>query len=100
MTVLTAPDRSIPSTAPPAAADWHPADVFAALRKRGRTLAALSIEHGYHATAAGKALRTPWPAMEQIIADALSMPPHAIWPSRYHADGTPRRQSGRRAQQS
>lgn len=71
--------------------DWHPADVLAALKKRGKTLAGLSVQHGYHPTAAGKALKRPWPAMEAIIAGALSMPPADIWPSRYppqdHTDG-------------
>ncbi len=64
-------------------ADWHPADVLAALKKRGRTLAGLSVQHGYHPTAAGKALKRPWPAMEAIIAEALNLHPAVIWPSRY-----------------
>ena len=69
-------------------ADWHPADVLAALKKRGKTLAGLSVQHGYHPTAAGKALKRPWPAMEAIIADALDVPPATIWPSRYPADSS------------
>jgi Ner family transcriptional regulator len=63
--------------------DWHPADVLAALKKRGKTLSGLSIAHGYHATAAGKALKHPWPAMEALIAAALGLKPEEIWPSRY-----------------
>jgi Ner family transcriptional regulator len=69
--------------------DWHPADVLAALKKRGHTLAGLSVENGYHPTAAGKALRHPWPAMEAIIAAALGLPPQLVWPSRYDAEGQP-----------
>ena len=72
------------------AEDWHPADVLAALKKRGRSLSGLSVENGYHPTAAGKALKQPWPAMEQIIATALQMPPQEIWPSRYRR-GQPQR---------
>lgn len=68
--------------------DWHPADVLAALKKRGRTLAGVSIQHGYHPTAAGKALKRRWPAMEAIIAEALDLTPADIWPSRYKTDGT------------
>lgn len=68
-------------------ADWHPADVLAALKKRGKTLAGVSVQHGYHPTAAGKALKRPWPAMEAIIADALGVAPAEIWPSRYRPDG-------------
>ena len=63
--------------------DWHPADVLAALKKRGRTLSGLSTAHGYHVTAAGKALKHPWPAMEALIAAAIGVTPEEIWPTRY-----------------
>lgn len=69
--------------------DWHPADVLAALKKRGHSLAGLSVANGYHPTAAGKALKQPWPAVERILADALGLPPQAIWPSRYNGEGEP-----------
>lgn len=64
--------------------DWHPADVLAALKKRGKTLSGLSRAHGYHATAAGKALKKPWPALEALIASELELDPGEIWPSRYN----------------
>lgn len=69
--------------------DWHPADVLAALKKRGHSLAGLSIANGYHPTAAGKALKQPWPAIERLIAAAIGVVPHAIWPSRYDEEGNP-----------
>jgi len=69
--------------------DWHPADVLAALKKRGHSLAGLSVANGYHPTAAGKALKRSWPAIEAIIAAALDLPPAAIWPSRYDPAGQP-----------
>ena len=69
--------------------DWHPADVLAALKKRGHSLAGLSVANGYHPTAAGKALKQPWPALEQIIAAALALTPQEIWPSRYDDRGSP-----------
>jgi Ner family transcriptional regulator len=68
-------------------ADWHPADVLAALKKRGKSLSGLSVAHGYHPTAAGKALKRPWPALEAIIARALDTEPETIWPSRYAGTG-------------
>jgi Ner family transcriptional regulator len=77
------------STGRPTPTDWHPADVLAALKKRGHSLASLSVANGYHPTAAGKALKRPWPAIEAIIAAALEMTPAAIWPSRYDAEGQP-----------
>jgi Ner family transcriptional regulator len=67
----------------PKKVDWHPADVLAALKKRGKTLSGVSRGHGYHATAAGKALKKHWPALEALIAAELSMTPEDIWPSRY-----------------
>ena len=63
--------------------DWHPADILAALVKRGHRLSSLSVRNGYHPTAVGKALRAPWPRAERIIADALGVEPNMIWPSRY-----------------
>jgi Ner family transcriptional regulator len=69
--------------------DWHPADVLAALKKRGHSLAGLSVANGYHPTAAGKALKQAWPAMERLVADAIGVPPQQIWPSRYDGDGSP-----------
>jgi Ner family transcriptional regulator len=67
----------------PRKTDWHPADVLAALKKRGKTLSGLSQANGYHPTAAGKALKKPWPAMEKLIAAELGLKPGDIWPSRY-----------------
>jgi len=80
-------DPEIKQTEP--SPDWHPADVLAALKKRGQSLAGLSVMHGYHPTAAGKALKRSWPAMEAIIATALGLTPAHIWPSRYDATGQP-----------
>ena len=81
-------------TAPTNSGDWHPADVMAALRKTPErwTLRALSLASGYSEGAVGRAIRdTAWPAVERVIADALGLEPWDIWPSRYHADGTPKK---------
>jgi Ner family transcriptional regulator len=77
-------------------ADWHPADVKAALKKRGLTLSALSRNHGYHPSAAGIAIRSGWPELERIIAEALGTTPRVMWPSRYTEDGVPLRYLPRR----
>jgi Ner family transcriptional regulator len=69
--------------------DWHPADIGAALKNRGLTLAGLSIANGYHKTAAGKALKLRWRAMEVIIAEAIGVAPATIWPSRYSSAERP-----------
>ncbi|MGD0430302.1 MAG: helix-turn-helix domain-containing protein [Acetobacteraceae bacterium] len=74
----------------PKKVDWHPADVLAALKKRGKTLSGLSRAHGYHATAAGKALKKHWPALEALIAAELDLRPEDIWPGRYDRAPRPR----------
>ncbi len=69
--------------------DWPVPRIKYELEMRSLTLAGLSRDAGYSETAAGRALRTAWPAMEEIIGDALGVAPQTIWPSRY-IDGVPR----------
>ncbi|CAI2077890.1 DNA-binding transcriptional regulator Nlp [Serratia ficaria] len=63
--------------------DWHPADVIAALKKEGTTLAAVSREAGLASSTLANALFRRWPRGERLIAEALELPPSEIWPSRY-----------------
>ncbi|XBS70445.1 helix-turn-helix transcriptional regulator [Acerihabitans sp. KWT182] len=63
--------------------DWHPADIIAALRKRGTTLAAVSRAAGLSSSTLANALTRPWPKGEWLIADRLEIHPAEIWPSRY-----------------
>lgn len=77
--------------------DWHPADVKAALHKRGITLSSLAKAHGLsESTSFSAALVRSMPANEKRIADALCLHPKDIWPSRYNEDGT-RKPQGFRA---
>lgn len=68
--------------------DWHPADVIAALRKKGTTLAAVSRQAGLSSSTLANALSRPWPKGEWLIADALCIHPAEIWPSRYYDPNT------------
>lgn len=63
--------------------DWHSADIIAALRKRGTTLAAISRYAGLSSSTLANALSRPWPKGEWIIANYLEIHPSEIWPSRY-----------------
>lgn len=63
--------------------DWHPADIIAALRKRGTSLAAVSRSAGLASSTLANALSRPWPKGEWLIAGALELHPSQIWPSRY-----------------
>ena len=63
--------------------DMHAEDIKAEIRKRGKSLTELSLDHGYAAAAVGLALKQRWPSVERIIAEFIGKQPHEIWPSRY-----------------
>lgn len=81
--------------------DWHPADILAALHKRGITLLELSRRCGIKgsSTLSKAMVNTSYPLNEKRLADALGMEPKDIWPTRYNADGT-RKSFGLRALKS
>ncbi|MFU2319151.1 helix-turn-helix domain-containing protein [Rahnella sp. PCH160] len=68
--------------------DWHQADIIAALRKKGTTLAAVSRAAGLSSSTLSNALSRPWPKGEILIGQALGIPPSVIWPSRYYHPST------------
>lgn len=88
MKALNTPAKSQPQ-------GWHPADIVAALRKRGWSLRRLSIHHGYSPTVLAVALRRPWPKGEEIIAATIGITPPELWPERYGPDGRSNRRPGR-----
>ncbi|EBY3807670.1 transcriptional regulator [Salmonella enterica] len=63
--------------------DWHSADIIAALKKRGTSMAAESRRAGLSSSTLANALTRHWPKGEKLIADALGVTPEHIWPSRY-----------------
>lgn len=69
-------------------ANWHTADVIAALKKQGTSLRQLALTHGYAPRSLHKALSHPWKRGEEIIAAALGVAPRTIWPTRFLADGS------------
>lgn len=73
----------------PVAQDWHPADIKAALHKKGITLKGLADAYGLAGSSTLSATFTrSYPLNEKRIAEAIGVPPHVIWPSRWNADGT------------
>ncbi len=68
--------------------DWHPADIVAALHKRGFTLRKLAEKRGVAAPTIIKALRERNLPSERCIAEAIGIPASKIWPSRYNPDGS------------
>lgn len=80
----------------PAPKDWHRADVIAAVRRKGTTLQAMSLGMNYSRSTLRNALNHPAPKYERIIAEFLGTTPQKIWPSRYHADGSPKSGRGER----
>ncbi|MCE0800751.1 helix-turn-helix domain-containing protein [Buttiauxella sp. A2-C1_F] len=63
--------------------DWHSADIIAALRKKGTSLAAVSREAGLSSSTLANALSRPWAKGEMLISLAIGIPATEIWPSRY-----------------
>ncbi|WP_347004139.1 helix-turn-helix domain-containing protein [Enterobacter roggenkampii] len=63
--------------------NWHRADILAAIKKRGGTLAQLSRDSGLHERTLYNALERHWPKGEKIIADYIDVAVHVIWPERY-----------------
>lgn len=61
----------------------HPADVIAALRKRGTSLRKIAQQNGY--SHIQRVLTSPWLAAEQLVAKALDTSPQTLWPSRYQS---------------
>ena len=63
--------------------NWPPADIIAALKKHGTSLAALSRKAGLSSSTLANALTRPWPKGELLTAQAPDIPPDVIWPERY-----------------
>lgn len=69
--------------------DWHPADIKAALHKKGITLAAIAEAYGMTSSSSLSSTFTrSYPLNEKRIADAVGVHPMEIWPSRYNKDGS------------
>ncbi|PIT10245.1 MULTISPECIES: helix-turn-helix domain-containing protein [Snodgrassella] len=64
-------------------ADWHRADIVAALKKQGWSIAALSREAGLSSNTLKTALAAPYLKGERIIAAAIGVAAEEIWPTRY-----------------
>lgn len=79
--------------------DWHRADIVAAVKKTGKSLARLSLEHGLKENTVKTALHRPYHEGERIIAEAIGKKPEEIWPSRYNKDGSWKRRSRRTRRQ-
>lgn len=63
--------------------DWHRADVKAELEKKGWTLNKLALSNNLAEGTLSNVWRVNYPKAQNIIANALGVPPETIWPSRY-----------------
>lgn len=69
--------------------DWHPADIKAALAKKGYSFARIARENGYVRNAPNSVLHKPWSQIERIVAGIIGVRAADIWPSRYDRRGWP-----------
>lgn len=88
--------RNVNSPKKPVSQDWHPADVVAAIWKRGSSLRRLDRVNHYSDGALRNALARPWPKAEAIIAAFIGVQAREIWPSRYDSEGHPLSGRGQR----
>lgn len=63
--------------------DWHRQDIIAFIRKKKKSLSALSRENNLASGTLINALVRHWPKGERIIANVLGLDPKDVWPSRY-----------------
>jgi Ner family transcriptional regulator len=66
---------------------WHRAEIIAALRKRGTSLAALGRHHGYADSTLSAALMKPATPANQVIASFLGVSLHDLWPDWFDVQG-------------
>jgi Ner family transcriptional regulator len=81
-----------------AAIGWHPEEIRAAIRMRGKTMAELSRSSGHDPDAVRNAIRFRRSmVVERLIAEFLDVDPRELWPDRYDAVGNRRRRARRAA---
>ena len=68
---------------------WHPADIYASIRKKGGTYASIARMYGMDRSTPRSATVRPCYAGEQAIADFIGVPAKTIWPDRYDENGLP-----------
>lgn len=65
------------------------------IQMQGRSMAQVAKEAGVARQCLYQAFFKTYPRMEKVIADALGLPPAAVFPGRYDADGLPIYRMGR-----
>ncbi len=71
------------------ALNWHPADISAAIAKKGSNLSRIAREAGISHSSTKTAIRARCYVGEQAIAVFIGVAPHIIWPNRYDSKGIP-----------
>ncbi|WP_092685197.1 helix-turn-helix domain-containing protein [Rhodopseudomonas pseudopalustris] len=66
---------------------WHRADIVAAFRKRGTSLAEVARKHELCDSALRAALTRPRSPSNRIIANFLEVPLHVLWPRWFDRTG-------------
>ena len=65
----------------------HPADIVAAVKKKGTNLSQLSLANGFGESTLRAALKKPHPRAQRLIAETIGVPMHQIWPQWFDASG-------------
>lgn len=65
--------------------DWESDAILTALKKRGVSIKEIEEKMGVRKNCARNVFYRPYPKVEEIIAEAIGVEPHVIWPSRYQS---------------
>ena len=58
--------------------DWHQADIIAAIKKKGTTMAAVSRRAGLSSSTLSNVLTRKWPKGERLIAETIGVKAETI----------------------
>ncbi len=65
----------------------HPADIVAAVKKKGTNLSRLALANGFGESTLRAALKKPHVRAQRVIAATIGRPVHEIWPQWFDAQG-------------
>lgn len=71
-------------------AQWDRHAIVAEIKRRYGTLTKLAARIGTTRAEISAALCDPYPKVDALIAAALGVPVHVLWPDRYHPSGSRR----------
>ncbi len=70
--------------------NWSWPDIKAELERKGTSIAALARRYRRHRSTLCQVKTRPSPKNQLLLAKAIGVEPHVIWPGRYDDNGNPK----------